>query len=71
MYGDRIRELRTDHDETQEQLGLLIGVSRKQIARYEKEEQELTVNKLIKLCLHYKVSADYILGLPKGLHWPR
>lgn len=71
MYGEKIRELRTDHDETQEQLGLLIGVSRKQIARYEKEEQELTVNKLIKLCLHYKVSADYILGLPKGLHWPR
>lgn len=71
MYGKRIHELRIDHDETQEQLAIIIGVNRKQIARYEKEEQEITNSKLMKICLHYKVSADYILGLPKDLNWPR
>ncbi len=71
MHGQNIRDLRIDHDETQEQLATLIGVSRKQIGRYENEEQEMTIDKLIKICLHYRVSADYILGLPKGLGWPR
>ena len=27
--------------------------------------------RLAKLCRFYGVSADYILGLPKGLQWPR
>ncbi len=31
----------------------------------------MTISKLKALCLYYHVSADYILGLPKGLDWPR
>ena len=31
----------------------------------------MTIGKLKALCLYYHVSADYILGLPKGLDWPR
>ncbi len=26
---------------------------------------------LVKFCEHYRVSADYVLGLPRGLEWPR
>ncbi len=31
----------------------------------------MTIGRLKELCRLYKVSADYILGLPKGLDWPR
>ena len=31
----------------------------------------MPIDILAKFCQHYSVSADYILGLPKGLQWPR
>lgn len=67
----RIKELREDHDDSQEKLACKIQVTRKQIARWEKGEQEMGISKLKEYCKIYDVSADYILGLPKGLHWPR
>ena len=33
--------------------------------------QTLQANHLIKFCQHYGVSADYILGLGRGMKWPR
>lgn len=42
-----------------------------QIRRYEKDLSEMTISKLKAFCQHYGVSADYILGLPRGLDWPR
>lgn len=71
MYQNRLRDLRIDHDMTQEELATIIGCSRKQIGRYENNEQDITASKLKAICLLYKVSADYLLGLPKGLNWPR
>lgn len=71
MKMNRLKELRTDHDLTQENVAEIIGCSKKQISRYENDEQEMTTSKLKALCLLYQTSADYILGLPKGLKWPR
>lgn len=69
--NERIKEIRIDHDNTQEKTAEIIGCSIKQIMRYEKGEQEMTISKLKQFCLYYQVSADYILGLPKNLNWPR
>ena len=62
-YRKRIRDLREDHDLTQEQVAQMLGTSRTMYARYEREENELPSRHLIKLCRYYHVSADYILGL--------
>lgn len=69
--GQRIKDLRNDNDETQEEMAKQIKVTRKQIQRWEAEESKMTIEKLFEICKTYKVSADYILGLPKGLKWPR
>lgn len=69
--GDRIKATRSDKDETQETLANILGISTRQLKRYEKDDQEMGISKLITLCEHYGVSADYILGLPRGLDWPR
>lgn len=69
--GQRIREVRTDHDETQSQLARIIGVHENMIYRYENGLAELSAIKLCAICLHYKVSADYLLGLPKDCTKPR
>ena len=69
--GKTIRDLREDYDLTQEQLGAIANCSAKQISRYESEGQEMTVGRLQAICQHFQISADYFLGLPKNLRWPR
>ena len=62
-YIKRIRDLREDHDKTQQQVADLLGTSQTMYARYERGANELPLRHLITLCQYYKVSADYILGL--------
>jgi len=65
-YAQIIRNLRIDHDLSQAQIAEILGTSKNQVGKYERGEQEIPVRHIISLCNHYKVSADYVLGLPKG-----
>lgn len=74
MQNDMISRMiatREDEDESQRTLAKYIGYHQVQIARYELGTNTPSINYLIAFCKHYNVSADYILGLPKGLRWPR
>ena len=62
-YIKNIRDLREDHDLTQQQVAEYLGTSQTMYARYERGANELPVRHLIKLCELYKISADKILGL--------
>ena len=62
-YVRRIRDLREDHDMTQQQVAQVLGTSQTMYARYERGASELPIRHLIGLCRLYHVSADYILGL--------
>lgn len=62
-YIKRIRDLREDHDKTQQNIADVLGTSQTMYARYERGATELPVRHLIRLCRYYSVSADYILGL--------
>lgn len=70
-YAQKLREIREDRDLTQADIASILGTTRQQIYKYESGMQEMTVSRLVKLCEFYGVSADYILGLPKGLKWLR
>lgn len=70
-FNERLKATREDKDITQEQAANAAGITRRQYIRYEKGEQEMSALKLRELCLFYGVSADYILGLPSNLDWPR
>ena len=61
-YGKRIRDLREDHDKTQQQIADVLGTSQTMYARYERGANELPIRHLLALCSYYGVSADYILG---------
>lgn len=69
--NERLKATREDLDITQEVAAQKAECTRRQFIRYEKGEQEMTVTRLKNLCEFYQVSSDYILGLPKGLAWPR
>ena len=63
FYVKRIRDLREDHDSTQQEIANILGTSQTMYARYERGANELPIRHLITLCKYYHVSADYILGL--------
>ena len=65
LYRKRIKDLREDHDYTQEYVAKYLGTSQTMYARYERGANELPIRHLIKLCQLYDVSSDYILGLSK------
>ena len=62
-YIKRIRDLREDHDLTQEQVAKMLGTSQTMYARYERGANELPIRHLLALCEYYKVCADYVLGI--------
>ena len=62
-YIKNIRDLREDHDFTQQEVAEYLGTSQTMYARYERGANELPVRHLMKLCELYKISADKILGL--------
>lgn len=67
----RIIDTRIDHNETQRDLAKAINVNHIQWANYGRRKNEIPTRYIIAFYQHYGVSADYILGLPRGLDWPR
>lgn len=64
-YIQRMRDLREDHDKTQQEIADILGTSQTMYARYERGANELPIRHLIKLCEYYHVSADYFLCLSR------
>ena len=62
-YVKIMKDLREEHDLTQQQVADILGTSQTMYARYERGANELPIHHLITLCRYYKVSADIILGL--------
>ncbi len=70
-YNKRMRELREDNDYKQETVARFLKITKQQYSLYETGKRKLPIDHLIALCELYKVSADYILGLPQGLSHPK
>lgn len=62
-YYQRLKDLREDKDQSQEQIAKLLDTSQQQYSRWERGAQEIPFHHVIKLAIHYKVSIDYIAGL--------
>lgn len=62
-YFPRLKDLREDHDLSQEQVAAYLGMKQPQYSRYERGIRDIPTDILIKLALYYKTSTDYILGL--------
>ena len=60
-YYKRLRELREDHDLTQKELGIILGLTQPQYCRYEQGYRDPPTDILIRLADLYHTSTDYIL----------
>ena len=65
MY-QHIRDLREDHDLTQQQMAQLLNISQTTYSRYESGALDIPSSSLITLANFYKTSVDYLLGLTKN-----
>ncbi len=72
-YNEILRELREDREPKTNQADIaeLLKTSQQYYSQYENGKRPLPVEHLKTLCLFYGVSADYILGLPSGLNYPK
>lgn len=70
-YYNKLRELREDADKSQKEIADILGTSQSYYSQYELGKRQLPIDHLATLCKYFAVSADYLLGLPKGLKWPR
>ena len=61
-YQRRLRDLREDHDKTQQQIADILGTSQTMYARYERGANELPLRHLLVLADYYGVSVAYLLG---------
>ena len=61
-YIKQLRDLREDHDMTQQEVADVLHTSQTMYARYERGANELPIRHLIALADLYQVSTDYILG---------
>lgn len=57
-----MRELREDHDMTQQEVADVLGTSQTMYARYERGANEMPIHHLITLCNYYEISPGYMLG---------
>ena len=63
VFGEILKELRTDRKLTQPQLAEAIGVSKGMISVWETGTCEPTASNIIKLAKFFDVTTDYLLGL--------
>ncbi len=62
-FGERIRQERLLLGESQTELADLLGIGKTQVSGMENGNTTTSLERLVLLCEHYKVSADYLLGL--------
>lgn len=68
-YAQIIKGLREDKDLRQKDIADILKTSQSYYAQYENGHRPLPIEHLKTLCMFYGVSADYVLGLPKGLYY--
>ena len=61
-YYRRIREMREDHDLTQNKRAEMLGMKQPQYFRYEQGYRDIPTDILIRLADIYNTSIDYLLG---------
>lgn len=67
----RLRDLREDHDLTQEVCAKIANISKNSYIRYENGERAVPHDVIVVFSKYYNVTADYILGLiqePRSLY---
>ena len=70
MVYQRLKDTREDADKKQEEIALVLKITRQQYQLYESGKREMPMRHFITLAKYYNLSLDYLAGLsdtPKKL----
>ena len=70
-FGEKIRLLREERELNQTDLGKAVGMTQRKISYMENDRYEPGMDDIRALCRYFNVSADYLLGFPKQLPYPK
>ncbi len=70
-YYPRIKDLREDHDLSQQQVAAYLQMKQPQYSRYERGVRDIPTDVLIRLARLYNTSTDYLLGLTRNSAPPK
>ena len=68
--GEKIKAFREDLDMNQTELGKTVNMTQRKLSYIECGKYEPSIEDIKALCNFFNVSADYLLGLKKGLEYP-
>lgn len=61
-YNQRIRNIREDHDMTQQKVADILHIGQRTYADYESGKTRIPIDSILILARFYNVSVDYITG---------
>lgn len=70
-FGEKIKLLREEYELNQTELGKAVNMTQRKISYMENNRYEPSMDDIKALCRFFNVSADYLLGFPKNLPFPK
>lgn len=70
-FGEKLRNLREEQELNQTELGKRLGMTQRKLSYLECGKCEPSIDDLRAICVFFKISSDYILGLPENLKYPK
>lgn len=67
MFGERVKELRTNQGWTQQELGNRLDVSKQSVSNWENGNIMPSIELLLRMANLFQVSTDYLLGNDSSL----
>jgi len=61
--GKYFQKLRLDNQWTQEELATMLNMSRQAVSHYERNERDINLDLLAKLCVIFDITADEVLEI--------
>ena len=63
IFGNRLRELRDEIGQTQDDIGVVLGKTGGAVSKYESGDREPNLKVVTNLAKHFDTTSDYLLGL--------
>jgi len=70
-FGEKIKLLRESRELTQTQLGKAVNMTQRKVSYIEKGTYEPGLSDICSFCRFFNISADYLLGLPQSMNYPK
>ncbi len=67
-FGEKLRELRVQHNMSQKELAEKLGIVSGTVSAYEQDKKRPSLEVLVKICRIFSISSDYLLGLNDNMN---